>query len=150
MHGFTCLFVRLERITFSPERQGHLRALDPVRSIDREMRIDAKFLRTRHVASATGRMEKRFWATVPLRIVSLDRPWLVESTITENVSLFGARILVKDIWRLNEQVVVESPGGLYPCQARVIYCQLLKTGTAAVGLRLARARRDWMDDRHIG
>jgi hypothetical protein len=92
----------------------------------------------------SGRIEKRFPVTIPLRITSLDRPWLAERTMTENVSLFGARILVKDTWRPNERLVVESPGGLYRCQARVIYCQKLAPGTIAVGLRLDRARRDWL------
>jgi hypothetical protein len=92
----------------------------------------------------SGRIEKRFSVTVPLLIASLDRPWLVEPTMTENVSLFGARILVKDAWRPNERVAIELPGGLHPCPARVVYCQLLKTGRTAVGLRLETPRRDWM------
>lgn len=92
----------------------------------------------------SGRIERRFSVTVPVRIASLDRPWLAEPAMTENVSLFGARILVKAAWRSDERVVVESPGGLYPCQARVVYCQLLKTGATAVGLRLAAARPGWI------
>jgi hypothetical protein len=92
----------------------------------------------------SGREERRFSIAVPVRIASLDRLWLAEAAITENVSLFGARILVKSIWRMDERVVVESPGGADSCQARVIYCQALKTGATAIGVHLSGARPNWM------
>jgi hypothetical protein len=92
----------------------------------------------------TGRLEKRFGIAIPVRIASLDRPWLEERAMTENVSHFGARILVKSVWRADERVVVESTGGADPCPARVIYCEALKTGGAAIGVRLAKAHDDWM------
>lgn len=92
----------------------------------------------------TGRTEKRFPIAVPLRIKSLDRRWLAEAAITQNVSLFGARILVGNKWEADERVVIESPGGLEPCPARVIYCQVLKSGGLAIGVNLARARPVWM------
>jgi len=95
----------------------------------------------------TGRVEKRFAIAVPVRIKSLDRPWLAEAAMTENVSLFGARILVKDIWGKDERVVVESPGGADSCQSRVVYCQALKTGGTAIGVHLAGARPNWMSRR---
>jgi hypothetical protein len=107
-------------------------------------RINVRAMKAGQMPLDSGRMEKRFSVAVSVRVASLDRPWLAEPAMTENVSLFGARILVKDAWRPNEHVVVESPGGLYPCQARVVYCQALKTGITAIGLRLARARRDWV------
>lgn len=96
------------------------------------------------MAPQSGRAEKRFLFTASVHIASLDRPWLVESAMTENVSLFGARILVKDRWKPEERAIIESQGGLDPCQARVVYCQQLNTGATAVGLRLARKCGDWM------
>ena|SRR5437879_3984704 len=92
----------------------------------------------------TGRVGKRFAVGVPLRIKSLDRLWLAEAAVTENVSPFGARILVENIWETGERVVVESPGGVDPCPARVIYCQALKNGGTAIGVRLAKVSPDWM------
>lgn len=92
----------------------------------------------------TGRVEKRYALAVPVRIASLDRLWLAEPATTENVSLFGARILVKSVWRTDEHAVVESAGNADPCHARIVYCQALKTGGTAIGVRLARARPDWM------
>ena len=92
----------------------------------------------------TGRMERRFAIAVPVQIASLDRLSLVETAMTENVSLFGARILAKSTWRTDERMVIESTRGPDRCPARVIYCQALKTGETAVGVRLARACPDWM------
>jgi hypothetical protein len=100
--------------------------------------------KARKMKPETGRLEKRFGIAIPVRIASLDRPGLEERAMTENVSHFGARILVKSVWRADERVVVESTGGADPCPARVIYCQALKTGAAAIGVRLARAHDDWM------
>jgi hypothetical protein len=91
-----------------------------------------------------GRLERRSRSTARLRISSLDRPWLVELATTENISLSGARILVKDVWKPGERVAVERPGMLDPSQARVIYCELLTTGSTAVGLQLARPHPDWV------
>lgn len=90
-----------------------------------------------------GRVERRLSVTVHVRIASLDRPWLAELATTENVSPFGARILVKDAWKPGERVIVESPGRVTSCDAHIVYCQLLNTGTTAVGLQLARPRLDW-------
>ncbi len=95
----------------------------------------------------SGRVEKRFAIAVPVRIKSLDRLWLTEAAMTENVSPFGARILVQTIWGTDEQVVVESTGGANSCQARVIYCQALKTGGTAIGVHVAGARPNWMSRR---
>lgn len=106
--------------------------------------MKAKLIRMTKIMLESGRVEKRFPVDVPLRIASLDRPWLVEQAITENVSVFGARILTKDLWRPNEKVTVESPGDPTPCQARIVYLQRLVAGKIAIGLRLERARRDWL------
>jgi hypothetical protein len=101
----------------------------------------------RKMKPQTGRMERRYSIAVPVRIASLDRLWLAEPAMTENVSLFGARVLVKHNWRTDERAVVESPGGIDPCQARITYCQVLETGGMAIGMRLAIARSDWMSRR---
>ena len=91
-----------------------------------------------------GRLEKRSRVTVRLRVSSLDRPWLVELAMTENVSPSGARILVKDAWKPGERVAVEPPGMLDPCHAQVVYCELLRPGSTAVGLQLAKPHPQWV------
>ena len=91
-----------------------------------------------------GRVGKRLAVTVRLRIASLDRPWLVELGTTENVSTRGARILLKDAWRPGERVALALLGGLDSCESHVVYCELLRTGTTAVGLQLAGPCPSWM------
>jgi hypothetical protein len=91
----------------------------------------------------TGRVEKRFGIVISVCLRSLDRLWLAEGAVTENVSFFGARILLKNMWERGERIVVESPGVADPYQATVVYCQALKGGGTAIGVRLARERPDW-------
>jgi len=91
----------------------------------------------------TGRVEKRFAVAIPVRITSLHRLWLTEEATTENMSFFGARILLKNTWRKGEDILVESAKGSHAYQATVIYCQPLNSGGTAIGVRLA-ARKDWM------
>ncbi len=91
-----------------------------------------------------GRLAKRSALTVRVRISSLDRPWLVEIATTENVSSSGVRILTKDVWKPGERVNIEPTGMLDSCQAHVVYCELLRTGSTAVGLQLAKSHPDWV------
>lgn len=90
-----------------------------------------------------GRLERRSRSAVRLRISSLDRPSLVELAMTENVSHSGARILVKDAWKPGERVSLEPAGTMDSCLACVVYCEPLKIGSTAVGLRLEKPRPDW-------
>jgi len=96
-----------------------------------------------------GRMERRYATAIPVRVASLDRLGLSEQATTENVSLFGARILAQKMWGQNERVVVESSRGVGSWPARVIYCQVLKTGGTAIGVRLARERPNRLSDRGL-
>jgi hypothetical protein len=50
-------------------------------------------------------------------------------------------VLVLEIRRF-KRAIVKSRGNPYPSQARVIYCQLLKSGTNAVGFQLETAHLD--------
>jgi hypothetical protein len=84
----------------------------------------------------TGRLEKRFAVAIPMHITSLDRLSLREETTTENMSFFGARILVKGAWRRGEKIIVESPTVSHPYHATIIYCQPLEGGGTAIGVRL--------------
>jgi hypothetical protein len=101
-------------------------------------------------ALETGRLEKRFAVAIPVRITSLDRLWLNEKGTTENVSFFGARILVKHMWRSGEEIIVESPTASCAYHATIRYCQHLEGWTIAIGVRLAgeamRTTREWSDE----
>jgi hypothetical protein len=84
----------------------------------------------------TGRLEKRFAVAIPMRITSLDRLGLTEEATTENVSFFGARMLVKREWRRGEEIILETPTVPHSYRATVIYCQRLEGGETAIGVHL--------------
>jgi hypothetical protein len=83
---------------------------------------------------ASGRAEKRWAMAVPLHIKSLDRTDRAETAVTENMSRFGARILVENTWEMGERVLIQSSG--IQCAARVIYRQKLRNGGIAIGVHL--------------
>jgi hypothetical protein len=93
---------------------------------------------------ASGRMEKRWAITLPLQIMSLDRTDQTETAVMQNVSLFGARIVVANSWETCERIVIRSPEGADQCLARVIYRQELRDGGIAIGVQLEKARPPWM------
>jgi hypothetical protein len=93
--------------------------------------------------SQTGRVEKRAPLAVTVRITSLEHPGRADSGITQNVSPFGLRVLVGNLWAPNEPVEVESPPGVFRSRAWIVYCQSAQDGDFAVGLRLLTPQRSW-------
>ena len=92
---------------------------------------------------ASGRMERRCAVAVPLHIQSLDRAPRAETAATQNVSLFGARILVENTWEIGERIVIQSPAAADPWLARVIYSQELRDGGTVIGVHLEKACPNW-------
>jgi hypothetical protein len=92
---------------------------------------------------ASGRMEKRSAMAVPVHIKSLDRTQWVETAVTQNVSLFGARILVENAWGTGERITLQLSSGADPWAARVIYSQELRNGGIAIGVHLEKACPNW-------
>jgi PilZ domain len=92
---------------------------------------------------ASGRMEKRCAMAVPVHIKSLDRTQRVETGVTQNVSLFGARILVENGWGTGERITLQLPSRADPWAARVIYSQELGNGGIAIGVHLEKACPNW-------
>ncbi len=88
----------------------------------------------------TGRTEKRYPLALPVGVASLEHPEIVESAITENACSIGVRILCKHAWRPSEHVLVEMPFGSSRSPARVVYCQSLRDGNFAIGLRFLGPR----------
>jgi hypothetical protein len=82
----------------------------------------------------TGRLNKRFAVAVPVLLASLQTPGLSEKTVTQNVSVHGARVLTRHPLNREELLLVNSLGSHVRTQARVIYCQPLSDGVFGVGL----------------
>jgi len=92
----------------------------------------------------TGRMEKRSVRAVAVELSSQELSHAPETTFTENVSLHGARVVTKQLWRVGDRALVKSlEGDYFRSQARVTYCQRLPNNALAVGLELFRPAEEW-------
>jgi PilZ domain-containing protein len=85
----------------------------------------------------TGRFEKRIAAaaTVEIRPEAEGTPKV--TTLTENVSHHGVRVLMDREWRPGQNVLVFFPREGVQTQAQVVYCQRLAERGFGVGLRLS-------------
>jgi hypothetical protein len=91
----------------------------------------------------TGRVESRLPIFAVVRIASLEHQGIVEDGVTQNLSAFGVRATVKNRWTPNEPVKVESPPGFFRSRGWVVYCQPIRDGNYAVGLRLLVRQPPW-------
>lgn len=95
----------------------------------------------------TGRFEKRIAKTVTVEIrpegegVPKEIP-KEATTLTENVSPRGARVLMDREWRPGQHVLVIFLEEGIQTQAQIVYCQRLTERKFAVGLELS-ARLAW-------
>src|SRR5882724_9235492 len=81
------------------------------------------------------RMEARIPTKVGLELSGPDEPLIYETTLTENVSRHGARVVTKRRWSPNDSVLVKLPQESLPSRARITYCQPLKGDEFAMGLQ---------------
>jgi hypothetical protein len=96
--------------------------------------------------SRTGRVEMRSPLSTAVRISSLEHSESTEVGLSQNVSPFGARVIVKNWWMPNEPVRVESPPGFFRSRAWVVYCEPAPSGDFAVGLRLLVRQPRWSQE----
>ncbi len=61
-----------------------------------------------------GRVEKRLATSIPVYLASLADPRARERTVTENISLHGARVIRKRSWRSGEEVLISPLTGEFP------------------------------------
>ena len=68
---------------------------------------------------------------------------LKETTVTENVSARGARVLMQQRLPPRQEAVLVAPGDGAQAPARVVYCQRLSDNRFAVGLELSSRVEAW-------
>lgn len=90
-----------------------------------------------------GRVEKRLWAEIPLRLLGADFRSILERTATVNVSPRGARVKTKRSWPQNQQIGVASLASGFNMRARVIYCEPQGNDDYYVGLEFCLGHVDW-------
>jgi PilZ domain len=90
-----------------------------------------------------GRIEKRLWSEIPVRLLTGDLRSILERTVTVNVSAHGARVRTRRAWQENEQIGVASLSSGFNMRARVIYCELQRAGEFCLGLEFRPGNVDW-------
>ncbi len=88
---------------------------------------------------SNGRKRERTSERLPVRIFSVEEPFVSESCTTQDISSLGARLLTERSWTPNSRVLVKSSADVLWARARVVYCQAVSRKAFAVGLEfLAR------------
>jgi hypothetical protein len=93
--------------------------------------------------SMDGRIERRLWTEIPLRLLAADFRSVLERTATVNVSPHGARVKTKRVLQASEQIGVASLASGFNMRARVIYCEPQGDGDFCVGLEFRPGDVDW-------
>lgn len=91
----------------------------------------------------TGRFEKRIARAVTVEIRPEDEGIPKERTLTENVSPYGARVLMNREWRPGQHVFLIFPRKGVQTRAQIVYCQRLPESRFAVGLELSAQVELW-------
>jgi hypothetical protein len=91
----------------------------------------------------TARTEKRIARAIAVELSRPGSSQPAEETITDNVSLRGARVVTKRRWQPEERVLLKSLGDDLVSHARVVYCERLPGSAFAVGLYLLLATGEW-------
>jgi hypothetical protein len=82
-----------------------------------------------------GRAERRIRLSVPLEVSTLQCPNDAETTVTENISCIGARVLSWRPLEHDERLMIRFLELNLRTQARVAYCERLRHGQFGVGLQ---------------
>ena len=109
---------------------------------ERRCRV-GRFEGTRQMAF-DGRLEKRIRIAVSVYLASAKEPRSGEKTLTENVSLHGARVVTKRPWQPGEQSLITALTGEFAGRpATVVYSQPLADGRFCVGLEFPGCAVIW-------
>lgn len=92
----------------------------------------------------SGRTEKRSAWAAPMELSHLDLSLAVETTVAENISSHGARVVSKRRWKEGVCVLIKALEGDLRWRAQVIYCEILPSSAFAIGLKLP-ATADWWE-----
>src|SRR5260370_10242417 len=90
-----------------------------------------------------GRTEKRSTWALPVELSRLDLSPPAETTVTENISARGARVVSRQQWQEGDRVFVKALKGDLRLRAQEVYCEILPSNTFALGLKLLTAAGGW-------
>ena len=92
---------------------------------------------------SNGRLERRIAKTVKLEVCPLDGSASKETTLTENVSGQGVRVVLHQKLQPRQEAVLISPAEGVRSTAKVVYCRRLADNRFAVGLELSKRVEAW-------
>ena len=89
-----------------------------------------------------GRKQKRMQKEVVVELARPGAPKALDTTVAENMSEGGMRVVTDHMWRPGDEVLLISPTADLLTQARVVYCERLEDKGYAVGLELSSRIKD--------
>lgn len=90
-----------------------------------------------------GRYEKRTPKAVHVDLLRMDDSQSIETTVTENVSPRGARIVTECNSAPGKHLVVTAREQGVKSLARVVYCQRVESSKFVVGVQLVVRVEEW-------
>ena len=94
----------------------------------------------------SGRLHRRRYLTVPVKLLNPDEPGVTEDAVTQNVSPWGARVVVSSRREPDVLLLLKSPTHRLRTSVRVVYCEPLAGGQFGVGLQLQGPSINWLDN----
>jgi hypothetical protein len=95
------------------------------------------------VQGAPNRREERLFTTEPVELVSPDKGWSAESTLTQNISSHGARVSTQRLWEPGSFLLIKSLRSNFWARARVVYWRSFSSSRFTIGLELLTKEGDW-------
>jgi hypothetical protein len=86
----------------------------------------------------SGRREHRMAVSLGASLRGSDTRPAPEQVSIENLSSHGARVLAYRAYKPHDHVILIGSGGDFHADAEVVYCQRVREGVCAVGLKFAR------------
>ena len=90
------------------------------------------------------RRENRIPMEIPVVLDGNQQVPGAESTFTENVSAKGARVVSVRRWEKGAPMILASRTGEFRSEARVAYCQPLRSDGYAVGVEFLETKGRWV------
>jgi hypothetical protein len=90
-----------------------------------------------------GRLHKRIRITVPIELLYPGEADVSEDAVTENMSPWGVRVVVKTPKEPDTLMLVRSPAPKFRASGRVVYCEPLPGGEFGIGLQLQGPPLSW-------
>jgi len=95
------------------------------------------------VPARNARSEVRISAIEPVRLASLNQPFITEPTSTQNISPRGARVMTQQVWEPGSLLLIKSLRGDFWARARVVYWRSFSSSRFAIGLEFFAQAGDW-------